>query len=193
MKRNERISFIVQKLTEFPNRLFSLNYFSDELDAAKSSVSEDLLIIKSLFQKKGMGTVETVVGASGGVYLKPVMPDHEEKKVLLEIETLLADDSRRILDEYIYYGDILYNPQLTKPLGNIIARRFADRKIDVVMTIETKGVALAMMTAYCLNVPLVVARKSNRISDGTTISVHYKTNTSKSIQNMYATKKSIAE
>ena len=38
MKRIERTGMIIRVLTENPNKLFSLNYFTNLFDAAKSTV-----------------------------------------------------------------------------------------------------------------------------------------------------------
>lgn len=44
---------------------------------AKSSISEDVQIIKNTFQKEKLGTVITTAGASGGVTYKPMMSKEE--------------------------------------------------------------------------------------------------------------------
>ena len=46
MKKNERVGFILKTLSDEPGRLFTLGYFCERMDAAKSSISEDLLAVK---------------------------------------------------------------------------------------------------------------------------------------------------
>ncbi|MGI5860334.1 MAG: pur operon repressor, partial [Tepidanaerobacteraceae bacterium] len=46
MRRSDRIALISKTLSENPNKVISLSSFSDRLGAAKSSISEDLDIIK---------------------------------------------------------------------------------------------------------------------------------------------------
>ncbi|MFD1902979.1 hypothetical protein ACFSQ7_00610 [Paenibacillus rhizoplanae] len=48
--------------------------FAERYGAAKSSVSEDLAIIKEVFEGEGMGELQTLAGAAGGVRYIPRMP-----------------------------------------------------------------------------------------------------------------------
>lgn len=52
---------------------------------AKSSISEDVQIIKNTFQKEKLGTVITTAGASGGVTYKPMMSKEELRKLLKKL------------------------------------------------------------------------------------------------------------
>jgi len=51
MKRNMRVGAILKTLMDYPGEIFTLNYFSERLKAAKSSISEDIVILKSLFRE----------------------------------------------------------------------------------------------------------------------------------------------
>ena len=53
---------------------------------------------------------------------------------------------------------------LLDEIGKEICRRFADKKITKVLTIETSGIAIAYSVARELNVPMVFAKKSNSIN-----------------------------
>ena len=44
--RGQRIGVITKKLIENPNKVIGLNYFTERLNAAKSTTSEDIVIIK---------------------------------------------------------------------------------------------------------------------------------------------------
>ena len=56
MRRSDRIALITKTLSENPNKVISLNHFSKRLGAAKSSISEDMDIIKNALINSGRGT-----------------------------------------------------------------------------------------------------------------------------------------
>lgn len=45
-------------------------------------------------------------------------------------------------------------------IGKEFKRRFSDRKIDKILTIEASGIAIAVITAQYFNVPVVFAKKT---------------------------------
>lgn len=51
------------------------------------------------------------------------------------------------------------DPELSQAMGREFARLFADAHIDRVLTIEASGIAIGVMTALEMHVPLVFARK----------------------------------
>lgn len=55
------------------------------------------------------------------------------------------------------------DPVLFEQIGEEIARRFAGDGIQRIVTIETSGIAIALMAALRLDVPLVFARKKKSI------------------------------
>ena len=67
MKRTERACIITQVLTEHPNKDFSLGYFAEKFGCAKSSISEDLKLVRTAMDTAGLGYVETTSGSKGGV------------------------------------------------------------------------------------------------------------------------------
>ena len=67
LKRSERMVVISNYLINNPYQLTSLNTFAERYEAAKSSISEDVAIIKKAFEESQIGEIETVTGASGGV------------------------------------------------------------------------------------------------------------------------------
>ena len=74
-KRSERLVDMTQHLLDSPHELIPLTFFSERYQSAKSSISEDLTIIKETFEKKGTGKLMTVTGAAGGVKYIPKMAD----------------------------------------------------------------------------------------------------------------------
>ncbi|MCF0154775.1 MAG: xanthine phosphoribosyltransferase [Veillonella sp.] len=73
----------------------------------------------------------------------------------------------RVLDNRVLKVDGFLNhqidPQLFQEIGKEIARRYKDAGITRIVTIEASGIALALMAAIELNVPLVFARKKKSI------------------------------
>ncbi len=80
LRRSERMVVISNYLINNPYKLTSLNTFAEKYEAAKSSISEDIAIIKKAFEESGIGEIETVTGASGGVIFTPGISDEEAKQ-----------------------------------------------------------------------------------------------------------------
>ncbi len=56
---------------------------------------------------------------------------------------------------------------LSQKMGEAIAAHFAGRPVDLVLTVETSGIAVAMTTAMSMgNVPVVFAKKSQSLNVG---------------------------
>ena len=75
----------------------------------------------------------------------------------------------------------------------MFATAFGDRDLDVVMTVETKGIALAYATASCLNIPVVVVRRDNRVTEGSAVSINYVSGSTKRIQTMTLARRALKE
>jgi purine operon repressor len=189
MKKNERISIITKVLSDHPCRVFSYNYFTELLEVGKSSVCEDVAIVKTAIELMGSGCVETYSGAAGGVVYRPGVTKAEETAILKEIAALLQEPSRKIQGGFVYYSDILSSPCYSKKIGCIIASKYMDKNIEYVMTTETKGIPAALETAHYLNVPMGIIRRSNRVTEGATTSVNYISGSSNKIKTMYLSRR----
>lgn len=191
MKRIERTGTIIKILSESPGKLFSLNFFTNLFGAAKSTVSEDIAICKKIVENLGDGEIVTVAGAAGGVKYIPRVSE----RVIKEFQTYLSDrlnePSRVLTGGFLFTSDIMFDPHVTKQAGKIFATRFMDLNADYVVTIETKGIALALMAAEALNLSLVVMRREGKISEGSTLSINYISGSSGKIQKMSVSKKSL--
>lgn len=66
-RRSERLIDMTNYLLDHPRQLVPLTFFAERYESAKSSISEDLAIVKETFEQRGIGTLQTVPGASGGV------------------------------------------------------------------------------------------------------------------------------
>lgn len=74
----------------------------------------------------------------------------------------------RVLPGNVLKVDSFINQQidvaLMTQIGQEFAQRFAGKKIDKILTIESSGIAPALMTAQVLGVPLVFARKRKSLT-----------------------------
>ena len=163
-----------------PYKLTSLNTFAEKYESAKSSISEDIVIIKRAFEEIEIGHIQTVTGAGGGVIFTPSISSHEAKEMIADLRDKLSESDRILPGGYIYLSDLLSTPAILKNIGRIIAKSFMDQKIDAVMTVATKGV------------PFVIVRRDLKITEGSTVSVNYVSGSSGDrIEKMFLSKRSL--
>ncbi|MGV8146039.1 MAG: pur operon repressor [Alkaliphilus sp.] len=190
-KRNERVAAIVKILSTNPNRIYSLNYFVEKFNAAKSTISEDIVVVKQTMEKMGLGKITTITGATGGVKFSTHISSEQSKEILDEMSEKLNAVDRILPGNYLYMTDVIYSPYFMSRAGEILASRFASRKIDYVITIETKGIPLAFSVAKLINVPLIIVRKDSKITEGSTVSINYVSGSTGRLQRMSLAKKTI--
>lgn len=176
-----------------PNKVINLNTFTEMLNAAKSTVSEDIVIIKQTLNTLNMGRVETISGASGGVKYVVGVSEEESKKFAVQLCESMSDSSRVIPGNFIYMTDIVYNPNVIHKSGVVLASCFIDSNIDYVVTVETKGIPLAYEVARNLGVQLIIVRRDNKVTEGPTVTINYVSGSSGRIQNMSLAKRSLAK
>lgn len=182
--RPQRVAYIVKTLVDRPGDLIPLSFFSERLGAAKSSISEDLAHIKEVLEETGSGLLRTVPGAAGGVSYWPVPSRAEQDALLDELCQLLSSPDRIIPGGFIYMTDVLCSPTWSARVGDTFAARFLDERPNCVLTVETKGIPLALMTARALRVPMVVARREGRVTDGAQVTINYLTGSRGRIETM---------
>ena len=192
-KRSERIVFMTQYLMNHPNEVVPLTFFVDKFKQAKSSISEDVQIIRETFLKEGLGVVKTVAGASGGVTYKPKMGTEEARKVVDEVIDRLQEKDRLLPGGYLFLSDLMGNPALLNKIGKLMATLYMDEDLDAVVTIATKGISLANAVANILNLPVVVIRKDNKVTEGSTVSINYVSGSSRKIETMALSKRTLPE
>lgn len=193
MKRTERIGAIIMTLSNSPNMSFPLSYFCNKLDAAKSSISEDLQYAGNILEKMGMGKIQTMSGATGGVKYVPFITDEAVKELQNEICDKLKDGERILAGGFLYTSDIMFDTHLINKAAQVFARKFNDSGADYVATIETKGIPIAYSVANVLNLPLVVIRRESKISEGSTVSINYFSGSSERIQKMSIAKRAVEQ
>ena len=179
--------------SERPNHIFSYNYFSEIFNAAKSTISEDIVIVKELVEELSYGKLETVTGALGGAVFIPNICVEETKSILDGLCKSFSQKNRIIPGGYIYMTDLFNNPNIVNNIAKIISSKFSDKKIDYIVTVETKGIPLAIMTGQKLNVPVAVIRRNNKVTEGATVSINYVSGSSNTIQTMSLSRRSLNE
>jgi pur operon repressor, Bacillus subtilis type len=193
LKRSARLVEMTQYLLSRPHTLISLTAFADRYQSAKSSISEDLAIIKEVFEEEGFGELNTLAGAAGGVKYTPKMHTSTALSIMDNICRQLEQPERVLPGGYLYMTDMLGQPELLADVGRMFATAFADRNIDVIMTVETKGIPLAYATAACLNLPVVIVRRDNKVTEGSAVSINYVSGSNKRIQTMSLARRALKE
>ena len=191
LSRNNRVVIITKILVENPNKVIGLNRFSELLNAAKSTISEDIVIVREVLDKLDMGKVETISGAAGGIKFIPQMGSNAKEEFAKELCDALMEEGRIVPGNFIYLTDIMYNPQIISKAGVILASYFKSMDVDYVVTVETKGIPLAYEVAKSLGIELVIIRRENKVTEGPTVSINYLSGTSGRIQQMSLAKKSM--
>ncbi|AAP24099.1 MULTISPECIES: pur operon repressor [Bacillus] len=193
IRRSTRLVDMTYYLLQNPRQLVSLTFFAERYQSAKSSISEDLVIIKQTFEQQGVGTLQTIPGAAGGVKYIPYISEEEADLIIGELCSLFENPDRILPGGYLYMTDLLSNPRHINGAGRLFASVFARQPIDAVMTVATKGIPLAYAVANYLDVPVVIARKDNKVTEGPTVSINYVSGSSKRIQTMTLAKRSLPE
>jgi len=191
MKRTERVGAMVKILMDSPSKVFSLQYFCDAFDVAKSSISEDIHLAASSVQATGSGYIETISGAKGGVRFVPDISS--EKLIALQDELCqrIKDNSRMLGGGFLYTSDIMFDMDLISRLATVFAKKFKDRGANYVATVETKGIPLASMVAHQLNLPMIVIRREAKVSEGSTVSINYFSGSYDRVQKMSISKRAV--
>lgn len=173
IKRNERIGAMARILTASPNHIFTLSYFCGMFDAAKSTISEDIELLRQVYRQFGLGQIETVTGAAGGVKFLPTMVPDKALEYVENLCSRLSDPGRVLPGNFLYIQDILSQPDTLEVLGAIMAAPYYAQNPDFVLTVETKGIPFALMVARALGVQLVIARRDHKAFEGSVVTINY--------------------
>lgn len=183
-RRSERVAAILKTLVDHPGTLFSLGQFGDLLNSAKSTVSEDLGVIRDALASFSLGEVETLAGAAGGVRYFPRFTPEQMRAVAEDLSLKLSASERVLPGGYLYTSDIVFSPRLMQQAGEVIASHFRQLGAGYVLTVETKGIPLALMTARALNLPLVILRRDSQAGEGSTVSINYVSGSTRRLSTM---------
>lgn len=190
-RRSERLIDMTRHLLEFPHELIPLTFFSERYQSAKSSISEDLMIVKQTFEEQGAGQLQTIVGVAGGVKFIPQMANEEIKEVISLLIDELSQSDRLLPGGYLFMADLLGNPKLMDRVGKVFASAYAGQEIDAIMTVATKGIPIAHAIARYINVPVIIVQRDSKVTEGSTVSINYVSGSTKRIQTMVLSKRSM--
>ncbi len=189
--RGERIAFIVKTLMENPSSVIPLGLFADRYGAAKSTISEDLAIVRTGVEATGSGTVVTIAGAGGGAKYIPCRSKNESLRVAEALCGMLSGPDRILPGGFLYMTDLITSPKIAWEIGEVFAAKFAGAGVDYVVTMETRGIPIAVMTARAMGLPLVVCRRHSGATEGPTVGISYVSGSTRSIQTMSLAKKAM--
>ncbi|MBD5805629.1 pur operon repressor [Limosilactobacillus walteri] len=192
IRRSNRLVDMTRYLLDHPRSLVSLKFFGERYDSAKSSISEDLGIVKHTFQTWGQGRLETIPGASGGAVLTPFYSEENARTAINNLVEKVNDDSRLLPGGYVYLSDLIGQPEILRQIGKLIATQYVETDIDVIMTVETKGIPIAQSVAMYMNKPFVIVRNSSHITEGPTVSVNYVSGSVQRIKKMELSRRTLS-
>lgn len=173
LRRGERLAAIALRLAEEPGRLLTLTQLAEDYGCAKSTLSEDLAALKAALLREGAGVLETVPGAAGGVRYRPYASREKSAALVSWLCETLSEPSRVMTGGFVYTADLFSDPGVVGKLGAILAQE-AGGDADVVVTVESKGLPIGLMTARALGLPLVVASKEARPTEGSVVTLNYR-------------------
>ena len=184
---------LTKLLTASPNQIHTLSHFCELFGAAKSTLSEDIDILRDVYKSFGLGRLDTVTGAAGGVRYRPYMEREAAISFLQDLCKELQSSSRLLPGGFLYLSDILSMPDIVRQMGIIIAGEFYDAAPDFVLTMETKGIPVALMAAQSMGVPLVIARRSSKVYEGSAVNINYVSGSGGHIETMSLSRRAVKE
>lgn len=175
---------MAHRLLSHPYQLFPLSTFMELLGAAKSTISEDLGFVRQAFDRFHLGKVETLAGAAGGVRYLPQMTREQIRTLVEDLCRRLRDRGRVLPGGFLQTTDLISNPQFAAPLGQAFATLLGATRPDVVLTMEVKGIPIALETARAFNVPMVTIRRGGRVTEGPSVTVNFVSGSSRMVGQM---------
>ncbi len=191
MKKNMRVGLLLEELISNPCRTYESKYFCTKYGIAKSSLSEDIQLINEILRENGSGRIESIRGAYGGIRYIPGITTEKIAELQSELIESFQDPSRMLGGKYLYTSDVMFNGRFAIGMARVFAHKFASTPADYVVTVETKGIAIAAQTATLLNLPLVVIRREAKYSEGSTVSINYFSGTNERIQKMSIARRAV--
>ncbi|MER3455312.1 MAG: pur operon repressor [candidate division GAL15 bacterium] len=175
---------IAHALQAEPYRVHRLSVFVQALGVAKSTVSEDVASLRRVFERFGLGRIETLSGAAGGVRFVPRRDPRRIRRLAEELSAKMSHPARLLPGGFLYTSDLLSTPSVVEQIGEAFATYFADRRPDVVLAMEVKGIPVAFMTARAFHVPMITIRRAGRVTEGPAVTVNYVSGSSRILQQM---------
>ena len=191
LRRNDRMSAMMKVLSDSPNRIFTLSSFCDMFGTAKSTMSEDIDLLREVVKRFHLGELETVTGAAGGVRYRNTIDRQEARAYIEGLCEQLSGTERVLPCGYLYDADILCTPESVDRLGAILATEYFGAAPDFVLTMETKGIPVAFAVARNLGVPLVIARRFSKVYEGSAVYIDYVSGSSGSLETMSLARRAV--
>jgi purine operon repressor len=182
--RVSRLIALTRLLTARPAGEESLQNLALRLGVAKSTLSEDVATVREALLEAGLGRVETQVGPGGGIRFQAALDENRAAWAVRAWCEALAQPERLTADGFLYMTDLLFDPRLVDPLAQLLAERFFPLEPRHIVTVETKGIPLALAVARELGITVVLLRRDNRLSEGSSLSINYLSGSSHRIQSM---------
>src|SRR5690554_2199512 len=191
MRRAHRIAAITKRLVERPHHVFGVGEFADLFDVARSTLSEDLAIIRATFEALNMGKIETIPGAVGGVRYLPLLTKEHILGHVEDICARLRDPQRILPGGFVYIDDLISSPELLRTVGSIFATAFGEQAPEYVVTVETAGIPVASKVAYALDVPLVIVRRQSRPTEGPVLTMNFLSGSARQLETMSLSRRAL--
>lgn len=183
-QRQRRLIALTRLVTARPGAQMNLTDLGRRLSVAKSTLSEDLMVVKEALETHGLGTIDSQVGMSGGVTFTPVLDIERTRQDVKDFIRELTNPDRMTPDGFLYVTDLLFSPRRIDVMGDLLATAFRSLRVDAVATVETRGIPLALAAARGLGVDMVLLRRDNRLSEGSSLSINYLSGSSRRVQSM---------
>ena len=192
VKRNERLAVMLHVLGSAPNRIVPFSTFCEMFGSAKSTVSEDTDLLQKMALRYGLGKVETLTGAAGGVRFRPLDLGEKRRERVLALCERLEEPDRVLPGGFLYQSDLLSDPSAVSDMARIFAGVSYPLLPEFILTMETKGIPVAMLTAQAMSLPLVIARHSNKVYEGSAVNIFYMTSSGR-IETMSLSRRAVRE
>ncbi|KYP81238.1 pur operon repressor [Ferroacidibacillus organovorans] len=193
MRRSERIVRLTRELLNHPGQPLSLTDLADHYSVAKSSLSEDLAIIRMVMEQDGEGLLRTQLGAAGGVVFEPGITRTTAERFVVSLMERFHQGARMLPGGYLYIADVMADPVVVRTAGRMFGEMFREKRPDVVLTVETNGIPLAVLAAQELHVPYVVARRDHTWLEGPSVSTNYESGSDRRLHTMSLARRSIKQ
>lgn len=193
LQRTERLLIISSILFDNPGKLYTLNHFENIFSVSKTTISEDITFFKETLEREHKGEIITIAGANGGIKFYPWVENCTVKGYLRQIADMLNNPDRIMTGGFLYTSDIIFHPYHSQMIGRIFATKYKESNPDYIVTVETKGITLALMTAQVFKVPLVIIRDHSRVTEGPSVNINYISGSSNKIQTMSLPRRAMQE
>jgi len=191
LSRQERLIILSQELIKRSGELISLDELSGKYKIARSTISEDLSLIREALEASNIGEMQSSSGIGGGVRFIPIVNPEEAKNFLEKIRSRLEEKGRVLPGGFLYTTDLFTHPSIAAKFGEIFATIFNKSAPDVIVSMEMKGVPTAIMTAKYMGLPLVIIRRESRPTEGPSVSINYLSGSTQKVQLMSLGRKSL--